>query len=114
MGRLIAQNVAQAQYLTERVTAAPDLELLAPTALNIVCFRYGVPGWDDARLNALNTELLLRLQESGLAVPSGTLLRGRYALRCAITNHRSRRADFDLLIAAVQRLGRELAGSGAW
>src|SRR5690242_3055897 len=38
--RLIEQNVAQARYLTQLVEADPDLQLLAPTALNIVCFRY--------------------------------------------------------------------------
>ena len=42
-GRLIAQNVAQARYLAELVEATPDLELLAPVDLNIVCFRFN-PG----------------------------------------------------------------------
>ncbi|HET7375379.1 MAG TPA: aminotransferase class V-fold PLP-dependent enzyme, partial [Anaerolineae bacterium] len=39
-GRLIKQNVDQCQYLTRLIQAAPELELLAPTALNIVCFRF--------------------------------------------------------------------------
>ena len=45
----------------------------------------------------------MRLQESGEAVPSGTVLGGRFALRVAITNHRSRRPDFDLLVRATLR-----------
>ncbi len=40
MGRLIRQNVEQAAYLAALVEASPRLELLAPVALNIVCFRY--------------------------------------------------------------------------
>jgi hypothetical protein len=36
------------------------------------------------------------------------MLRGRYALRAAITNHRSRREDFDIFVAEVLRLGRTL------
>jgi hypothetical protein len=32
-----------------------------------------------------------------------------YALRCAIVNHRSRPTDFDLLVEAVVRIGREVA-----
>jgi hypothetical protein len=51
--------------------------------------------------DALNEEVLLRVQESGIAVPSSTRIDGRLALRVAITNHRSRREDFDRFIDAV-------------
>ncbi|HYH83359.1 MAG TPA: pyridoxal-dependent decarboxylase [Longimicrobium sp.] len=108
IARLIEQNVAQARYLAARVEAEPELELLAPVPLNVVCFRYAAAGMDDARLNAVNEEILLRLQEGGIAVPSGTTLQGRYAIRVANVNHRSRRADFDLLADSVLRIGREL------
>jgi glutamate/tyrosine decarboxylase-like PLP-dependent enzyme len=57
----------------------------------------------------LNQELLIRLQERGIAVPSGTVLDGKFAMRVAITNHRSRREDFDLLVESVVQLGRELS-----
>ncbi|MGB7926223.1 MAG: aminotransferase class I/II-fold pyridoxal phosphate-dependent enzyme [Pyrinomonadaceae bacterium] len=107
--RLIEQNVEQARYLAALVQAAPELELLAPLPLNIVCFRYTGSSLDETQLNRLNEELLIRLHESGVAVPSGTTLDGAYALRVAITNHRSRRADFDLLVSKVVELGRELA-----
>ncbi len=108
-GRLIEQNVAQARYLGELVDAQPELERLAPVTLNIVCFRYRVPALDEAALNALNQELLVRLHESGVAVPTYTTLEGRYALRVAITNHRSRREDYDILVQEVLRLGKALA-----
>ncbi len=111
-GQLIQQNIEQAQYLGWLVNQKPELELLAPVALNIVCFRYHIAGWDDAALNAFNEELLLRLQEGGLAIPSSTTLNGCYAIRAAITNHRSRREDFDLLVQEVLRLGHELEKSG--
>ena len=107
--RLIEQNVAQAPYLGELVQSAPDLELMAPVALNIVCFRYRAPGPDDEQLNALNQELLVRLHESGVAVPTYTTLNGRYTLRAAITNHRSRRQDFELLVREGMRIAAEIA-----
>lgn len=109
-GRLALQNVEQARYLASLIESAPELELLAPVPLNVVCFRYTVPGWDDERLNPLNRELLLRLQERGVAVPSSTVLRGRFAIRCAITNHRTQRADLDLLVENVRSIGDELSG----
>jgi glutamate/tyrosine decarboxylase-like PLP-dependent enzyme len=70
--------------------------------------RFVAPGLTDARLNAINEEILLRLQERGIAVPSGTTLAGRYAIRVANVNHRSRDEDFATLAEAVVRLGREV------
>ncbi|HEX6040503.1 pyridoxal phosphate-dependent decarboxylase family protein [Longimicrobium sp.] len=106
--RLVEQNVAQARYLAARVEASPSLELVAPVPLNVVCFRYAPADLPEAARNAVNEEILLRLQEGGIAVPSGTTLGGRFAIRCAIVNHRSRRADFDALVEAVERIGREV------
>lgn len=106
-GRIIRQNVEQARYLAALVEAQQELELLAPVPLNIVCFRYVDRHLSEAQLNELNEELLARLQESGVAVPSNTMLDGRYALRVAITNHRSRREDFDLLVRKSLEFARE-------
>jgi glutamate/tyrosine decarboxylase-like PLP-dependent enzyme len=111
LGKLIEQNVDQAQYLASLVRAHPELELLAPAPLNVVCFRYTPKGGWAPDLDALNQEILLRLQESGMALPSSTVLQGRYALRCANVNHRSRRADFDLLVDAVVSLGRKISAA---
>ena len=106
--QVIQQNVDQAVYLSARIDAEPELERLAPTALNLVCFRYNPGGLDDDRLNALNQEVLIQLHERGIAVPSSTVLRGRFAIRVANVNHRSRREDFDALAEGVIALGREL------
>jgi glutamate/tyrosine decarboxylase-like PLP-dependent enzyme len=106
--RLIRQNVEQARHLERLVDASPDLELLAPVTLNIVCFRYCGALRDEAALDALNRELLMQLHERGIAVPSNATLGGRFAIRVAITNHRSRREDFDLLVREVEAIGREL------
>ena len=72
----------------------------------MVCFRFRRDGLSEAELNELNTEVLLRVQESGVAVPSSTMLQGRFVIRAAIVNHRSRREDFDLLVGAVVEAGR--------
>jgi aromatic-L-amino-acid decarboxylase len=108
-GRLIQQNIDQARYLAELIAASPELELSAPVPLNVVCFRYIRFGLDDAALDALNKEILVELQEQGIAAPSGTIIGGRYVLHVAHTNHRSRREDFDILVREVIRIGEELA-----
>ncbi len=107
--RLFAQNIEQAQYLAQVVERVPHLELTAPHPLNIVCFRYIAPNMNDEQLNAFNQELLARIQESGIAIPSSTNLRGKFSIRVAITNHRSRREDFDLLIEAVERIAANMS-----
>ncbi|TET13398.1 MAG: aminotransferase class V-fold PLP-dependent enzyme [Dehalococcoidia bacterium] len=107
-GRLIKQNVDQARYLTYLVDNAPQLERMAPVSLNIVCFRFKGGSSDDVDLNSINQEILIRLHEQGIAAPSYTTLSGNYALRVAITNHRSRREDFELLVRKVIRLGEDI------
>jgi glutamate/tyrosine decarboxylase-like PLP-dependent enzyme len=109
--KVVENNVEQAAYLAGLVERHPELELLAPVPLNLVCFRYVPEGLAGERLNDVNREILLRLQESGVAVPSGTELAGRYAIRVANCNHRSRREDFEMLVEAVVRIGREVVGS---
>lgn len=99
--RNIERNVVQARYLSRRVENATNLELLAPTSLNIVCFRYRGSGQDEATLDMTNEEILYRIQESGLAVVSPTRVSGKYALRAAFVNHRTKENDLDLLVDRI-------------
>jgi glutamate/tyrosine decarboxylase-like PLP-dependent enzyme len=104
--RMIDRNIAHAEQLAARIAAEPELELMAPVGLNIVCFRYRGGRGD---LDALNEELLIRLHESGIAVISYTTLGGAYCLRAALTNHRTQPEDLEILVDAVLKLGRGLA-----
>ncbi|MFN4142126.1 pyridoxal phosphate-dependent decarboxylase family protein [Aestuariivirga sp.] len=110
-GRLIDRNIEQARHLAALVRASGKLELMAPVETSIVCFRHNPGGMDEDSLRAHNTEILLRLQENGIAVPSDTTIRGRYCLRVAICNHRTRNEDLDLLVSEVLRIGDEVASA---
>ncbi len=105
---LIRGNVKLARHLDLVVSGHPSLELLTPTVLNVVCFRYRPEGVPEPDLDDLNRRILVRLHEEGIAAPSYTTLGGRYALRVCITNHRSTTADLDALVVAVTRLGTAL------
>jgi|GEM_PF-93628 aromatic-L-amino-acid decarboxylase len=109
--QLVRRNIAQAQYLGSLITQTPELELMAAVSLNIVCYRYNPGNLDDNTLNALNKELLQRIQEQGIATPSYTVLNGRYSIRVAITNHRSIGKDFEILVEASARLGKDIRGA---
>jgi glutamate/tyrosine decarboxylase-like PLP-dependent enzyme len=100
LGRVISNTCALAQYMKRRIEAEPSLELLAPVALNIVCFRYR-----STDANVVNAALVVALQESGIAAPSTTTINGQLAIRAAIVNHRTTTSDIDALIDATLALG---------
>jgi aromatic-L-amino-acid decarboxylase len=107
-GRLIDQDLAHARYLAAQVEVRPDLELCFPTSINIICFRYNPGRLAEAALKRLNTEIMVRMQEAGVAAVSDTTIRGRHCLRAAINNHRTTRSDLDILIDEVARHGAAL------
>jgi len=78
-----------ARHLEQRLRKLPMFEVVAPVALNIVCFR--VRGAGDEVQEAV----VMDLQERGVAAPSLTVLGGRTVIRTAIVNHRTttRHAD---------------------
>jgi glutamate/tyrosine decarboxylase-like PLP-dependent enzyme len=104
-GELIDQNCAQAEYLAHRIESEPQLELLAPVNLNIVCFRLQREGLDADALDQLNKDIVADVQESGVAAPSTTRIKGQLAIRVNITNHRTKRSDLDVLVDAVLKAG---------
>ena len=108
LGAMITRNCKQAAYLAEQVTASEDLELLAPAAMNICCFRWIDPALDAAALDKLNDEIVIQLQLQGIAAPSTTILHGKTAIRVNITNHRTTFADLDLLLRETRRIAQAL------
>jgi glutamate/tyrosine decarboxylase-like PLP-dependent enzyme len=107
---MVERHLDLAQRLAERVEEAPDLELLAPVQLNIVCFRFNPPGAEESELNDLNARLGEAVLADGRVYAGTTVYEGRTALRPAIVNWRTREADVDLLVDVVQELGQRLRG----
>jgi len=107
-GAHIARNIAQMQRCAALVEAHPSLELLAPVPLNVVNLRWTRPGLSAEQLDAVNREILFRLQERAIALPSATTLPRGYAIRAANTNHRTTDADIDALVEGTAALGDEI------
>ena len=107
LARCIDQNLAQAKALAFALEERGGFEIMAPVSLSIVCFRAVAEGRQGADLDALNREILLRMQESGFAVPSHTTLRGCYTIRAAFFNHRTRMSDVDAMATKFEELRRE-------
>lgn len=102
LGRMMEKSCALARLLEHRIEACPELELLAPVQLNIVCFRFRSE--DPDRINA---EIVADLHEQGRVAPSTTIIDGKLAIRAAFVNHRTEACDVDALIASVLQLGQE-------
>ena len=73
----IRQHMESAKALTEKINKDDRFELMAPTVLNLVCFRY--KGSDD-----FNETLVQRLNDSGKLYLIHTKLNNKYTLRFSI------------------------------
>jgi len=104
IGAIMEQNVAQARRFGAAVAALPDVTLATPVSLNIACWRITPAGTTPEQQDQLTREVLMRLQETGVAACSSTVIRGRTVIRVAAANHRSRWADFEVLLAALPAL----------
>ena len=87
----IREHVRLARLFAGWVDDDADFRRLAPVELSVVAFRYHPEGeTDEARLDRLNEEILAAVNASGEVFLSHTRVRGRYAIRIAIGNLRSR------------------------
>lgn len=85
----------------------PDVEILSPATLGIVCFRVRPEGEsDEAALEAFNRGIQDTIVDEGTAMISSTRLEGRYSLRLCILNHRSTAADVRAVVERIVELGR--------
>lgn len=103
LGQMMDHTCQLAEYMAQRVRESSELELAADVTLNIVCFRYRA-----AQSDKVNAEIVVQVQESGLAAPSSTTVDGRVAIRAAIFNHRAQASDVDTLLNAVTETGRRI------
>jgi aromatic-L-amino-acid/L-tryptophan decarboxylase len=110
----IQNDLECASHLASLIDANTEMELLAPVPLSAVCFRY-VPcsaQLSDPQLDQLNLRILQLVQSRGRVYFSNATIRGRFALRVCIVNHRTTPADVEEVIDEVLKAGRHLS-SGA-
>src|SRR5262249_19907625 len=80
-------------------------------SLSITTFRYVPPELNlkdtqvEEYLNALNANLLDRLQQSGEAYLSNAMVNGKFLLRAAALNFRTTRDDLRAILEVIVRFG---------
>ena len=111
--KMIADDIRLSQAMAEAVGRHAELQLTTQD-LSIATFRYvprdlrsnvGEPSV-ERHLDALNRELLDRLQRGGEAFVSNAIVGGRYVLRACIVNFHTARADVEAVPEIVARIGR--------
>ena len=98
LGETVAESCRVAARLGEMVEEADGLSLAMPVQANVCCFF--VDGLDDAG----HRNLCARIQASGAAAPSTTVIDGRTCLRAALVNHRTTERDVRKLVDAALAL----------
>ena len=112
---MIADDIRLSRLLASAVRGCGELELFTQD-LSITTFRYVASdlrsrvGEEAAErhLDAVNRQLLDRLQRGGEAFVSNAVVRDRYVLRACIVNFHTSDADIRALIDIVVRVGREV------
>ena len=113
--QMIADDIRLSRLMAEAISRHAELQLTTQE-LSITTFRY-VPRdlrtkvgeqWVERHLDALNRELLDRLQRGGEVFVSNAVVGGRYVLRACIVNFHSDRSDVEAVPEIVARTGREV------
>ena len=112
--RAVSKGMELAERAEEYVRESPNLEMLTPVSLGIVCFRVNPAeaGLDDKALEEVNRTVLARIFWDDKAFVSSTLLKGKFALRFCIINHHTTWDDVRETLETIERFGRDALDQG--
>jgi aromatic-L-amino-acid decarboxylase len=102
IAEMIRSHITYAQRLAGLIRADQDFEIAAPTPFSLICFRYRGSDQD-------NQDLLDKINASGRAFLSHTVLNGRFALRLAIGNFATTWEDLEEVWELIKRSAGEKA-----
>jgi glutamate/tyrosine decarboxylase-like PLP-dependent enzyme len=108
---MIRDDIALARALYRRIESTPELQAFTQN-LSITTFRFAPrdlsPGGPEVEdyLNALNREILNRLQAGGEVYVSNAVMEKTFLLRACVVNFRTRLTDIEALPGIVVREGK--------
>jgi aromatic-L-amino-acid decarboxylase len=90
------------RWATEELRTIRHMEILAEPRLSLTAFRLAPPGRSGDALNTLNRELMDRVNDRKNVYLTGTLLRGRFALRICVLSFRTHRDRMEQCLADIR------------
>lgn len=122
VGEYVDTVIDLAADVYERTVDTPDIEIVAPPSLSTLVFRYlpepgaadetvaaASPGYDEARLDRLNTAVRGALYASGQAMVAATKVDGRTYLKLTLLNPMASTEDILGVLDLVRGHGRRIA-----
>jgi aromatic-L-amino-acid decarboxylase len=107
--RNLEEKLALARRACERLREIPGIEIVAEPQLSIVAFRLTRPGAAGEAADALNRELMRRVNARRRVYLTGTLLRGRFALRMCVLSFRTHASRMEMALEDVREAVADLA-----
>ncbi len=109
----IRAHIDMAHEIARDMARSDDFEVLASPTLSLFCFRYRPRGVDDPEaLDALNRQLLERLNASGALFLTHARLRGAYAIRFCVGQTATERRHVTAAWQLIQTTARALPATG--
>jgi aromatic-L-amino-acid decarboxylase len=99
----LRRDLENAQWLADRVRAAPNWKVLAPVHLQTVCVRHEPPGLSPAELDEHTQAWAAEINRSGAAYLTPAILDGRWMVRISIGAIATERAHVEALWDLVRR-----------
>jgi len=107
--RNLEEKLALARWACERLREIPGIEIVAEPQLSIVAFRLTRPGAAGEAADARNRELMRRVNARRRVYLTGTLLRGRFALRMCVLSFRTHASRMEMALEDVRAAVADLA-----
>jgi len=104
----LEEKLALARLAAEELPRIPGIEILAEPQLSIVAFRLKRPGLEGPRLDALNRELLERVNARQRVYLTGTTLRDRFAIRICVLSFRTHRERIAMALEDIRASAGEI------
>jgi len=93
----IRRDIANARWLADQVDATPNWKRVAPAPLQTVCVRHEPPGLSGEALDTHTLAWVRRINESGKAYLTPSILDGRWMVRVSIGAEQTERSHVESL-----------------
>jgi len=100
----LRRDLANAKWLEEQISAAPDWRVLAPVPLQTLCVRHEPAGLTGEALDQHTLDWAARINQSGQAYLTPALLDGGWVVRVSIGAEMTEREHVEQLWALMQRV----------
>ena len=100
--RNLEEKLALTNWAAQELRGIPGIEILAEPQLSIVAFRLHPEGLAESQLDRVNRDLLARINARRRVYLTGTLLRGRFAIRICVLSFRTHRDRMEQALEDVR------------